>query len=95
MIRRAFVIAGERGSFDVDAVSPVQAAARIRVPVLLVHGALDRETPPAHSQRIFDALAGPKRLLIVDGVGHNHSLTASIWEEIQQWIESVIGDSRR
>jgi alpha-beta hydrolase superfamily lysophospholipase len=95
MIRRAFVIAGERGSFDVDAVSPVQAAARIKVPVLLVHGALDRETPPAHSQRIFDALAGPKRLLIVDGVGHNHSLTASIWEEIQQWIESVIGDSRR
>jgi pimeloyl-ACP methyl ester carboxylesterase len=94
MIRRAFAIAGERGRFDVDAVSPRLAAARISVPVLLVHGALDNQTPPAHSERIFDALPGPKRLLIVDGVGHNHSLTPSTWQEIQQWIESVIGTLR-
>jgi dipeptidyl aminopeptidase/acylaminoacyl peptidase len=41
----------------VDDVSPVRAAARITVPVLLIHGAADVETPPAHSERVRAALS--------------------------------------
>jgi len=62
------------------------------VPVLLIHGALDHETPPAHSQRIFDSLGGRRRLLLVEGAGHNQSLQpSSVWSEIESWIESVLG----
>ena len=66
----------------------MQAARSIRAPVLLLHGADDHETVPAHSQRIYEALAGPRRLMLVPGVGHNGTLGApGIWVEIDKWIE--------
>jgi alpha-beta hydrolase superfamily lysophospholipase len=89
-IEKAFTIAEREGRFVVDDVSPVRAAAHVRVPVLLLHGALDRETPFAHSQRIFDALTGPKRLVIVQGAGHNQSLQASTWRDIDEWLETIL-----
>lgn len=90
VIRHAFALAEKQGRFEIDAVSPVNAARRIGVPVLVIHGAVDRETPSAHSQRIFDALAGPRRLLIVEGAGHNQSLRHSTWLEIASWIDTIL-----
>jgi dipeptidyl aminopeptidase/acylaminoacyl peptidase len=78
----------QRGGFQIEAVSPVEAARRIRAPVLLIHGADDDETSPAHSQRVLDALVGPKRLILVERAGHNHSLGgADVWGEIDRWID--------
>jgi uncharacterized protein len=86
-IRKAFAIAEQRGSFKVAEVSPVLAARRVAVPVLLIHGADDRETPPAHSERVLAALAGPKRLLLIERAGHNQSLNeSSTWTAIDEWI---------
>jgi hypothetical protein len=43
---------------------------------------------PDHSERVLDALAGPKRLILVDGAGHNHSLSdAKVWTEVDGWLE--------
>lgn len=89
-VREAFRRAEERGRFNVAAVSPVAAASRITVPVLLVHGASDTDTPPEHSQRVFDALRGPKRLILVPGARHNKSLAGDVWTEIEAWIENAI-----
>lgn len=88
-IARAFQEAEREARFQVDAVSPVSAARRITVPVLLIHGEGDVDTPPAHSQRIFDALSAPKRLVLVPGVGHNASMTPDIQRRVLQWIDSV------
>ena len=91
-IRQSLALAEEQGRFRVDAVSPKDSALRISVPVLLIHGALDHDTPPDHSQRIFDSLGGRKRLLLVQDVGHNQSLQPSwVWSEIDRWIDSVVG----
>ncbi len=91
VIRKAFQVAEQRGGFLVDAVSPMAAARAIRAPVLLIHGADDRETPSAHSQRIFENLAGPRRLLLVPGAGHNQSLSApAAWVDIERWIEESL-----
>jgi alpha-beta hydrolase superfamily lysophospholipase len=87
-IDRALRLAEEQGRFDVDAAAPVVVAPRIKAAVLLIHGDADTETPPSHSQRVFDALVGPKRLLLVPGAGHNGSLRADVWSEIDRWIES-------
>lgn len=87
-IREAFALAEREGRFRVDEVSPVKAAARIHVPVLLVHGSNDRETRPAHSERVFAALAGPRRLLMIRGAGHGDALGAA-WPEAQEWIDGV------
>jgi pimeloyl-ACP methyl ester carboxylesterase len=90
-IERAFKLAEQQGGFSVDAASPLAAASRINAPVLLIHGERDRETPPAHSQRIFDALRGPKRLILVPEAGHNQSLSRpAVWTEIDRWIEAAL-----
>jgi uncharacterized protein len=91
LIAKAFRVAEGTARFDVDAVSPWRAAATIRIPTLLIHGAADRDTKSAHSERVFSALAGPKRLILVDGAGHNESLRQEkIWGEIDAWIESAL-----
>jgi dipeptidyl aminopeptidase/acylaminoacyl peptidase len=59
---------------------------RIRV----IHGEADRDTPPDHSRRVFAALGGPKRLIIVPGAQHNGSLRPEVWSEIERWIDTVL-----
>jgi pimeloyl-ACP methyl ester carboxylesterase len=91
VISRAFRVAEELGRFDVADVSPVDAAASLRIPVLLIHGAADVDTPPDHSRRILVALAGPKQLLLVPGAGHNQSLNDPLaWSEIDRWLSAVV-----
>jgi uncharacterized protein len=86
-IQRAFRLAEHDAGFEVDAASPRRAAARITVPVLLIHGDADVDTPPAHSERVRAALAGPSRLILVPGAHHNESLrAAAVWGEVDQWI---------
>jgi pimeloyl-ACP methyl ester carboxylesterase len=91
VINRAFALAEEQAHFRVDAVSPERAATQISVPVLLLHGALDHDTPPAHSQRVLAALKNPKkRLALISDAHHNESLNARTWVEIERWIDIVI-----
>ena len=46
----------------------------------MLHGADDDETPPAHSERVYQAvLAGPKKLVLVPGAHHNDALTSDAW----------------
>lgn len=89
-IAQAFQLAEHQGQFNVDAVSPVAAANRIGVPVLLIHGDADRETPPDHSRRVFAALHGPKRLIMVPGARHNDSLRPEIWDQIERWVRETL-----
>jgi uncharacterized protein len=93
VIRRAFRIAEARGAFSIDEVSPVRDAPRISAPVLLIHGAADAETPPDHSRRVYAALGGPKRLILVPHAGHNQSLGGeATWREIDRWLEERLAD---
>jgi pimeloyl-ACP methyl ester carboxylesterase len=85
-IQEALALAGKEGRFDVDEASVVKAAPRVRVPVLVLHGAADRETLPAHSRRVHDALGGPKRLVLVPGAGHADVLREATWSTISDWL---------
>jgi len=89
-IDKALRIAEERASFRVDEVSPMAAAARIRVPVLVIHGEEDRETPPEHSRRVHARLRTSNRLIIVPEAGHNDCLTARVWTDIEGWLEAAL-----
>ncbi len=85
-INEGFRLAEEAGHFRADDVSAVKAAPRIRSSVMLVHGTDDHETPFAHSERIYAALVGPKKLAPVPGAGHRHLLTAETWRQIDAFI---------
>jgi pimeloyl-ACP methyl ester carboxylesterase len=93
-IDRAFAVAETQAGFRVDDVQPQISAQRITAPVLLIHGAHDVETPPAHSERVYAALKGPKKFLLVPGAGHNGSLRADVWEQIDRWIDQVVPKPR-
>lgn len=90
IIERSLLLAGQQGRFQIDAANPASAARTIKAPVLLIHGAMDVETPPDHARRIFAALGGPKRLILVPGAAHNQSLQGPVWSEIESWIDSVL-----
>ena len=70
----SLALAESRGGFRAAEVSPRAAAARLAVPVLLLHGADDWRTPPAHSRRIDAALTAPHRFVLLRGAGHNDVL---------------------
>jgi len=89
-VNSAIKRAEEKGRFKIDTVSPILAAHTITSPVLLIHGEVDTDTPPTHSQRVFDELSGPKHLIIVSGAGHSESLKGDVWKDIEQWIETTL-----
>jgi uncharacterized protein len=89
-IAEAFAIAEKEGRFRVADVAPARSASQIRVPVMLIHGVADSETPPDHSRRIFAALAGPKKLLLVPDSGHNDVLAGEgVWRQIESWLAAL------
>jgi pimeloyl-ACP methyl ester carboxylesterase len=92
-IDRAFEAAEREAHFRVDDVHPRKSARWITAPVLVIHGADDVETPPAHSERVYRALNGPKHLILVPGAGHNGSLRSEVWKQIEQWIDEVLPKS--
>lgn len=89
-IEAAFRVAEKTAGFRISDADTVRAAASPRIPVLVIHGAADRDTPPDHARRIHDALQGPKRLILVPGATHNHSLRDEVWPEIERWIDGVL-----
>ena len=54
-----------------DRFSTIDAVNRVRVPTLVIGGSRDTIVPIDQSQRVFDAAAGPKNLIIVPGADHN------------------------
>ena len=52
----------------------VDKIAKVRMPVLLVHGTADSYVPARFSEALYAAAAAPKKLLLIEGAGHNNSM---------------------
>jgi fermentation-respiration switch protein FrsA (DUF1100 family) len=52
----------------------VDKIARVRMPVFIAHGTSDRMIPARFSQALYDAAPSPKKLLLVEGAGHNNAM---------------------
>ena len=64
--------------FKMDRISPVRLAPRVRLPVLIIHGALDRFFPPHHATRLRDGFPpGCASLFVAEGAGHSDSSLTS------------------
>ncbi|MFH1135870.1 MAG: alpha/beta hydrolase [Pseudomonadota bacterium] len=53
-----------------EGLSTLSPLSQGRVPKLFIHGTKDQIVPLSHSERMFQAAAPPKRLLIIPGLGH-------------------------
>ena len=90
-VRASLLLAEEKAGFKIDDISPRTSAARIGVPVLLLHGTQDGTIKPEHSQRILAALPGEKRLLLVDGATHYDVLRfPAVWDEIGRFLDGRV-----
>jgi uncharacterized protein len=78
------------GGFKIDDASPLRAAANIRAPVFLIHGANDIDTAPEHSRRVFAALRARKRLAIVPDANHNDVMRDEVWQQTEAWLETEL-----
>jgi uncharacterized protein len=60
------------------------AAAIDSVPVLMLHGTNDQRAPVAAAERVYAALAAPKRLVLIEAAGHvNPCLKQpALWQEV-------------
>jgi pimeloyl-ACP methyl ester carboxylesterase len=67
------------------------AVAKITVPTLVIAGAQDRLTPPAHAHRIMDALPHPAGLLELPDTGHMSPLERP--REVAEALQGLIRDS--
>jgi uncharacterized protein len=69
-------------------------AGRLAAPLLVVAGDRDRIVPASHSRRLFAAAPQPKRLVVLDGAGHNdHDLLAGarLLAEVRGFLAGVGG----
>ena len=65
-------------------------APEIEAPLLVVAGERDRLIPPAYSQRLHDAWAGPKRWTLIPEADHNDIHTRpGYWPAMREFLASV------
>ena len=66
-----------------------ETVSRLEVPVLVVLGTGDSIVPPELSRRVYDAAAGPKRLVEMEGLDHNDP-ELSAGRDLAQVIRSFV-----
>ncbi len=89
---KAIEVAERAADFHVADISPERSARNITVPTLLLHGSEDSYLPLRHSLRIYEGLAGPRRLVRLEGVDHiGILLSDAAWKEIDRFVgESLV-----
>jgi uncharacterized protein len=97
MVELGFVWARAIRGIDFDSVSPLDAAARIGAPVLLIHGTQDFNIAPRHSELILPKLRSG-RLWKVEGAQHVGCYgrdPARYVEEVTAWFDAAGGKGAR
>ena len=89
---------GVQQDMNAFANNPVDFAARVKCPALLMHGSADVRAPLAQGSNVFARLAGPKRMVVFDGAGHGpleRSDPARWRKEIAAWLDTDVAAADR
>lgn len=71
---------------------------QINTPLLLLHGTRDRIVPPDMVQQLFARSEEPKTLHLIEGAGHNDTLSHhqhDYWLTWRTFIESVVATDKQ
>ncbi|MBI4087294.1 MAG: alpha/beta hydrolase [Candidatus Liptonbacteria bacterium] len=67
---------------------------KIKAPMVLVTGELDTTVPPEDVKRIFDKANEPKKMIVMEGIGHNYRNNPDdikkVDEEVLRGLDEVI-----
>ncbi len=59
-----------RGGYDLKDASALAAVEKTDLPILFIHGTEDAFVPSSMSEELYEAAAGEKQILLVEGAGH-------------------------
>ena len=62
-----------RAGYEISQISPIFSAKHIDLPVLIIHGSEDTETPVQMGEDIFEKIQAQKRFMLVRETGHEMS----------------------
>jgi fermentation-respiration switch protein FrsA (DUF1100 family) len=66
-----------------DSLSYIQ---KVKAPVLILHGTLDPIVPYVQGETLFKAVHSPKKLITLEGYGHNNLWTTSFFDTIDNFL---------
>lgn len=67
----------------------LQKIARLKIPVLLIHGTWDKQVPVRMAQQLYDAAPQPKTLTLIEGGEHSNSGTIG-WIEYRDAVSAFV-----
>lgn len=84
----AFKMIELRGGPDVSQVEPVELAAKLRLPTLVIHGDEDDLISLERGEKLFGAFGGRKKFVAVPGGTHDNVLVteAPVYAEMAKWL---------
>ena len=88
--------AGQIAKFKPNDVSALDDIGKLRCPVLLMHGKLDRKAPYTDSEALYEAANNPKELMLIEVLGHLGMLfaaDATFVEGIEKLTSGKIGQA--
>jgi pimeloyl-ACP methyl ester carboxylesterase len=68
-----FAMVQRLGGFDLRSIRPIDAAARLDAPLLVITGELDEIVPAAQQQALAQRARGPARHVVFPGAGHEQA----------------------
>ena len=74
-----------------DKFDSIDHIAKIRAPLLVIHGELDEITPLAEGQRLYAAANEPKEMMVIRGALHNASFGRETWAREIDFFGRVAG----
>jgi fermentation-respiration switch protein FrsA (DUF1100 family) len=78
------------GTFMSQRFDSLSKIAKVAMPVLVVHGAVDRDVPSHFGQALYAAATSPKKLVLVENAGHGDSLGAGA-DQCRQALLELFG----
>jgi alpha-beta hydrolase superfamily lysophospholipase len=81
-------------SFPIDLIlnqrfESIKKLPQLEMPVLLIHGTADETVPSFMSQKLYAIAPEPKKLILVEGAGHNNLAKLS-GKQYLQWVEEFV-----
>lgn len=73
------------GGFDLEEVTPIEAVANSKTPIIFIHGDVDDFVPHSMSVDCYNACSAPKKLVTIEGAGHGLAFP----KNQQKYVESL------
>ena len=87
------IVSGIKTGVKVSDAAPLKAISSIKVPVMFIHGAADKQVPPSMMERLYNACHTPKKKFVVEGAGHGDAMTAAgkgYWKNIFSFLDDCL-----